>query len=109
MSVRSAGLALAIASMALSSGSCAFQSPGSLNTTDSRSYQCEELKNVIAEQDKIYLSGFLGTRSVVFASPESCTSAFKRPTPSAWRTQDVFSCVVGYRCIDNASVGRGTF
>lgn len=107
MSVRSTGLAVVVASMALSSGSCAFQTAGTLDAVDSRSYQCEDLKQVVAEQGKAYLTGILGTRSVVVASTESCDTKFTIPVASAWRTRDVFSCVVGYRCIDNPSLGRG--
>jgi len=60
-------------------------------------YACNDLQQLVAEQQQVTLSGFLGTVSV-YASANSCDSILDRPIPVAWRTTDVFSCVVGYRC-----------
>jgi len=40
---------------------------------NARSYQCQELKQLVADKGRVVIS--------------------------AWRTKDVFSCVVGYRCL----------
>ena len=64
-----------------------------------RTYQCKDLKQLVIDKDRVYLKGFLGTKSVVYSSASSCNSSHQIPVSSAWRTRDVFSCVVGYRCL----------
>ena len=98
MSVKSANSSLALVLMALLCSSCLAKSAGSLSATDSRNYTCRELKDLVAERDQLYLSGFLGSKASVYASASSCDFQLERPIASAWRTKDEFSCVVGYRC-----------
>jgi hypothetical protein len=66
---------------------------------NARSYQCQELKQLVADKGRVYLKGILGTKSSVYASPGSCNEIHEVAVRSAWRTKDVFSCVVGYRCL----------
>lgn len=65
----------------------------------SRSFQCQELKQLVAEKERVYLKGFLGSKSSVYASASSCNYLHEVAVKSAWRTKDKFSCVVGYRCL----------
>jgi len=65
----------------------------------SRDYQCEELRQLVADKGRVYLRGFLGSKSSVYSSAESCDYLHEVAIKSAWRTKDVRSCVVGYRCL----------
>ena len=98
MSVRSANSTVAIVLMALLCSACVAKSSNSLTATDSRSYGCQELKQLVAERQQVYLRGFLGSKASVYATESSCDSILEKPVASAWRTKDVFSCVVGFRC-----------
>lgn len=71
---------------------------------NARSFQCEELKQLVAEKGRVYLRGILGTKSSVYASASSCNDIHEVAVKSAWRTKDVFSCVVGYRCLDRVDL-----
>lgn len=77
----------------------------------SKAYQCAELKQLVVEKERVYLQGFLGSKSVVYSSASSCNYFHEIPKSSAWRTKDVFSCVVGYRCLSRvfqeSFFGRG--
>ena len=101
MNLVSAKLSVALVSMTLLGSACTFQTGGSRTGIQSRDYQCQELKDLIDEQEQLFLRGVLGSSSIVFASADSCHSILERPIASAWKTRDVFSCVVGYRCMDN--------
>lgn len=79
----------------LTAAACATTSGDAVNA---RSYQCNDLKQLVAERQQVVLTGFLGTSSSVYASADSCDTILEKSFPSAWRTSDVFSCVVGYRC-----------
>jgi hypothetical protein len=65
----------------------------------SKAYQCQELRQLVADRERVYLKGFLGLKSSVYAEASSCHYLHEIPLKSAWRTSDVRSCVVGYRCI----------
>jgi len=64
-----------------------------------RGYQCQKLKQLVADKERIYLKGLLGSKSSVHASASSCHYLHEVAIKSAWRTKDVRSCVVGYRCL----------
>ena len=101
MSARSANQILAILSVAILCSACVAKSSTSVSGIDSRSFQCHELKQLVAEREQVHLRGILGSSSSVFASSDACNIISERPVPSAWRTSDQFSCVVGFRCLDN--------
>ncbi len=107
MSVRSANQTLAIIFMALLCSACIAKS-SSLNSVsglDTKSYHCHELKQLVADREQVHLRGFLGSTSSVFASSDACNIILERPALSVWRTIDEFSCVAGFRCIDNNRQG----
>lgn len=106
MSVRSAGLAMTTVSLALLCSACVSTSLNTVTATDSVDFECFELKQLVEERQQIFLQGFLGTQSSVFASANSCNPAFEDAVASAWRTKDDFACVVGFRCVDNNAFGR---
>ena len=97
MSPRFAKLSIT-AVLTLLCSACVFETGGSRTGVDSRDYRCQELQDLAASQGKVFLRGFLGASSLVHASAQSCHSFVEQPVISAWRTKDVFSCVVGYRC-----------
>lgn len=94
MHARTASLLLASSLLFAASGVTAAGEP-----IKAKTYQCEDLKQLVADKDRVYLKGFLGTKSVVYSSASSCNSSHQIPVSSAWRTRDVFHCVVGYRCL----------
>ena len=94
MHAKTASLLLASSMLIAASGVTATEAP-----LKARTYQCADLKQLVVDKDRVYLKGFLGTKSVVYSSASSCNSAHQIPVSSAWRTRDVFSCVVGYRCL----------
>ena len=64
-----------------------------------KAYQCQELQQLVTEKERLYLKGFLWTKSVVYSSASSCNVLHETALKSVWPTKDVFSCVVGYRCL----------
>lgn len=69
----------------------------------SKAYQCQELRQLVADRERVFLKGFLGTKSSVYADASSCHYLHEIAMKSAWRTSDVRSCVVGYRCMSRYS------
>jgi len=102
MNMRSTSLAAAILLLSFTAGTSIAESP--INT---RSYQCQELIDLVAERKKVVLRGFLGTSRSVHASPASCENVVQKAVKSSWRTKNVFSCAVGYTC--NSAVGLEGF
>ena len=98
ISLRFAKLSVTAVLTLLLCAACVFETGGSRTGINTRDYQCRELQDLADEQGKVFLRGFLGASSLVYASAGSCQSFVERPVVSAWRTKDVFSCVVGYRC-----------
>ena len=101
MSARPASQILAILSVAILCSACVAKSSTSVSGLDSKTFQCHELKQLVAEREQVHLRGILGSSSSVFASSDACNIVSERPVPSAWRTRDQFSCVVGFRCLAN--------
>lgn len=106
MSLIPAKLPVAIATAVLLFSACTIQTGGSRTGIHPKDYQCQELKELINEQEKLFLRGALGSSSLVFASADSCHSIIETPLASSWKTRDVFSCVVGYRCLSKSSFGN---
>lgn len=104
MSARSANQLLAIFSVAILCSACVAKSLTSASGIDSKTFQCHELKQLVAERQQVNFRGILGSSSSVFASSDACNIVTERPVPSAWRTSDQFSCVVGFRCLDNRNL-----
>lgn len=102
MSTRSASLTAAILLLSFTAGTSIAEAPIS-----SRSYQCQELRDLVAERKRVVLRGFLGTSRSVYASPASCDNVVEKAVKSSWRTKNVFSCLVGYTC--NSAVGLEGF
>ncbi len=69
-----------------------------------RAYQCQELRDLVTEKERVYLKGFLGSKSSVYSSASSCSELHEVAVKSAWRTSDVFSCVIGYRCLPRVDI-----
>ena len=101
MNIRSAKTSVAIVLSIVFCSACIIETGGSRAGTDSRRFQCQELTELVASQEKMYLRGVFGSGSLVYASADSCHSLLERPIASAWKTKDVFSCVVGFRCLNN--------
>ena len=101
MNFISAKLSVATVTMVLLGSACAIQTGGSRTGVQSKDYECKELKELIDVQEKLFIRGFLGSSSLVFASADSCHPILEVPLSSSWNTKDVFSCVVGYRCLNN--------
>lgn len=93
MKMRKTHSGIALLVLVFGAGTSIAEAP--LNT---RSYQCQELKALVAQRDRVVLKGFLGSQSTVYASASSCHYEHETPFKSAWKTKDVLSCVVGYRC-----------
>jgi len=91
--------AIVLATTALVTGGNAFAQ----KALASKAYQCQELRQLVAEKERVYLKGLLGSKSTVYASASSCNYIHELAYKSAWRTSDVRSCVVGYRCISKFS------
>ncbi len=106
MSLIPAKLSVALVSTALFCSACTIETGGSRSGIHPKDYQCQELKDLIDEQEKLFLRGVLGSSSLVFASADSCHSIIETPLASSWKTRDVFSCVVGYRCLNKSSFGN---
>ena len=98
ISPRSAKVSVTAVLTLLLCSACVFETGGSRTALNSKDYQCRELQDLADEQGQVFLRGFLGASSLVHASEKSCASFVERPVVSAWRTKDVFSCVVGFRC-----------
>ena len=76
------------------------------NALNAKNYTCHDLQQLIIEKERVVLRGFLGSTNPVFASRESC-GRYKKPLWTAWRTQDRFSCPVGFRCLFVGSRNNG--
>jgi len=99
MRIRTANSILLAALLSISAGYSQADVP-----LKSKAYECEELQRLVADKERVYLKGIFGSKSSVYASSSSCHYLHEVPIKSAWKTKDVFSCVVGYRCLSRVDL-----